>query len=285
MQNTVIVTLDTETTGLQPGFHQLVEVGAIKFRGDEILDEFQALINPERDIPEEVIQIHGITSDMVQDAPHASEVVPAFIEFLGDAPMVAHNAPFDEAFVSFNLQSIGAEQPANPIYDTLILTRKLFPELRSHSLANLGTYLDIEDLPAHRAIADVITTIGIFRQCAKKLEGMGIKTWEQFEDYYGHPHHFDFDKYNISEILPEEFKGIQGVIERGDMLWIEYIANNANRTCRAIVPESIFVREQNFYLNAYCHLRCENRLFRLDRVVRFETMPRGTSLSELQMEG
>jgi DNA polymerase III epsilon subunit family exonuclease len=285
MQNTVFVALDTETTGLQPGFHQLVEIGAIKFRGDEVLDEYQTLINPERDIPEEVVQIHGIRSDMVADAPRAPEVIPALIEFIGDAPLLAHNAPFDESFISFNLQSIGAEQPENPIYDTLIMTRKLFPELRSHSLANLAVYLDIDEMPAHRAIADVITTIGIFKQCVKKLRSMDIKTWEQFREYYGHPHHFDFNKYNISEILPEEFKGIQGVIERGDMLWIEYIANNSNRTCRAIIPESIFVREQNFYLTAFCHLRCENRLFRLDRVVRFETIPRGTDLSGLKMEG
>jgi DNA polymerase III epsilon subunit family exonuclease len=285
MQNTVLVCFDTETTGLQPGFHQLVEIGAVKFKGDEALDEFQSLINPERDIPSEVIDIHGITHDMVCDAPHASEVVPKFMEFAGDAPLIAHNAPFDESFISFNLQNINGEQPPNPIYDTLILARKLYPELHSHSLANLAAYLDIADEPAHRSIPDVLTTVGIFRQCCLKLRTAGIETWEQFTTYYGHPHYFDFAKYNITEILPDEFKLIQTAIERGGKLLIEYIGNNSRFSRRIIVPESIFMRDDNFYLNAFCHLRCENRLFRLDRILQFESLPHNFDPECIDMEG
>jgi len=285
MQNTTFAAFDTETTGLQPGFHQLVEIGAVKFKGDEILDEFHSLINPERDIPPEVIAIHGITHDMVHHAPYASEVVPKFIEFAGDAFLLAHNAPFDESFISFNLQNINGVKPENPIYDTLILTRKLFPELVSHSLRSLAEHLDITDIPAHRSIPDVLTTIGIFRECLLKLNGMGITSFDQFDEFYGEPHYFDFAKYDITDILPEEFKDIQRIIERGDLLVIEYLATGASRTRRAIVPESIFMRDGNFYLNAFCHLRCENRIFRLDRVISFETISKDYDITLIEMIG
>jgi len=285
MQNTTFVAFDTETTGLQPGFHQLVEIGAVKFKGDEILDEFHNLINPERDIPPEVIAIHGITQEMVHGAPYASEVVPKFIEFTGDALLLAHNAPFDESFISFNLQNINGQQPENPIYDTLILTRILFPELVSHSLRSLAEHLDITDIPAHRSIPDVLTTIGIFKECLLKLKGMGVETFKQFDEFYGEPHYFDFAKYDITDILPEEFKDIQRIIERGDLLIIDYLATGAARTRRAIVPESIFMRDGNFYLNAFCHLRCENRIFRLDRVISFETISKDYDLSSIEMIG
>lgn len=285
MQDKIFVAFDTETTGLQPGFHQLVEIGAVKFKGDEFIDQFQSLINPERDIPLEVIDIHGITQDMVIDAPHAIEVVPKFIEFTGDAPLVAHNAPFDESFISFNLQNINGAQPENPIYDTLILTRKLFPELVSHSLRNLAEYLEVSDVPAHRSLPDVLATIGIFNQCVLRLKSEGIETFEQFSEFYGKPHNFDFAKYDISDVLPEEFQDIQGIIERGDLLVIEYLANNSCRTRRAIVPESIFMRDGNFYLNAFCHLRCENRIFRLDRVCSFVTLSKDSDLESIEMIG
>ncbi len=285
MQNITFVAFDTETTGLQPGFHQLVEIGAVRFKGDEIIDEFQSLINPERDIPQEVIEIHGITHDMVYDAPHATEVVPKFMDFVGDTPLIAHNAPFDESFISFNLQNINGSKPPNPIYDTLILARKLFPEITSHSLRSLAQYLEITDIPAHRSIPDVLTTIGIFQQALLRLKAEGITTFKQFSEFYGEPHYFDFAKYDISDILPDEFRDIQGIIERGDMLLIEYIANNAGRTRRAIVPESIFMRDGNFYLNAFCHLRCENRIFRLDRICSMETLSRDVDLDNIEMIG
>lgn len=285
MQEKTLVVFDTETTGLQPGFHQLVEIAAVKFRGNEILDSFESLINPERDIPQEVIDIHGITSETVKNAPYAIEVVPEFISFVGDCPLIAHNAPFDEAFISFNLHGQVGDEPPNPIYDTLILTRKLFPELMSHSLANLVAYLDIADLPAHRAMPDVLATVGLFRQCAMKLRGLGIRTWAEFTQYYGHPHYINFEKYNIADELPEEFKDILRVIERGMMLFIEYVANNAQCTSRVIAPESIFLRDGKFYLNAFCHLRQENRLFRLDRIVKFETLAKGTALEGYEMDG
>ncbi len=285
MQEQILVAVDTETTGLQPGFHQLVEIAAVKFRGNEILDKFESLINPERDIPQEVIDIHGITSDMVKDAPYAIEVVPEFIQFSEDHPLIAHNAPFDESFISFNLHGQCGEEPANSIYDTLILTRKLFPELRSHSLANLATYLDVDDLPAHRAMADVLATVGVFNQCVQRMRGLNVRTWAEFKEYYGHPHYFNFEKYDIAEELPEEFKGILNVIENSQMMYIEYVANNSQPSKRVIVPESIFLRDGNFYLNAFCHLRHENRLFRLDRIEKFETLAKGAVMDGFEMDG
>lgn len=124
------IVLDTETTGFDPKTgDRLIEVGCIEI--EDLLPTgrtFHRLINPERLIPEGAIAVHGITDDKVRDAPKFHQVVDDLLDFIGDAPLIAHNANFDRNFIDFELNRIGrAPPPPTRWIDTLLLAQKRFP--------------------------------------------------------------------------------------------------------------------------------------------------------------
>jgi DNA polymerase-3 subunit epsilon len=129
LTSTTFVVFDTETTGLHPIVHRLVEVGAVRFRLDgHELATFQTLINPQHPIPQDVQQVHGITNAMVRGQPTVEQVIPHFIEFLGvpDTILLAHNAPFALGFLAMALTRLGIAYPLHTLFDTLDMTRRLY---------------------------------------------------------------------------------------------------------------------------------------------------------------
>ena len=121
------IAFDLETTGLHPVSAQIVELGAVRFKGDgEVLGQFQQLVDPRSKIPHIATQIHGITNAMVQGQPTIAEALPEFLEFLGDTPMVmlAHNASFDLGFLSVALCRLRHSFPVHQTLDTCTLARR-----------------------------------------------------------------------------------------------------------------------------------------------------------------
>ena len=124
------VIIDTETTGLEVAEgHRLVSIGCV-----EVLDgrptgaEQEWLINPQRDVPEEASRVHGLTLEALSDKPIFSEIADDVIAFIRDAQLVMHNAPFDMSFLNSELKSCGLSTlAANPVVDTLVLARRMFP--------------------------------------------------------------------------------------------------------------------------------------------------------------
>src|SRR5262249_4594887 len=138
------VSFDVETTGLSPVVARLVEVSGVKFKlSGEIVSTFSSLIDPETPIPPEVSLIHGITDDMVADAPKSAEVIPAFVNWLNEANtvLVAHNAPFDVEFLQVAASRLRLDKPSHCVVDTLPLTRRLLPDAPNHQLKTLVEYL------------------------------------------------------------------------------------------------------------------------------------------------
>jgi DNA polymerase III epsilon subunit family exonuclease len=146
LTNITFVAFDTETTGLQPIVHRLVEVGAVRFRLDgHETSTFQQLIDPHVPIPPEVQRVHGITDAMVWGQPTVEQVIPHFIGFLGapDSILLAHNAPFDLGFLTMALTRLGIAYPPHDVCDTLAIARRLYPTWHSHSLGNVATQLEV----------------------------------------------------------------------------------------------------------------------------------------------
>ncbi len=278
MKTSVFVVFDTETTGLYPGFDQLVEIVACRFKNGELVDKFETLVDPQREIPQEAIAVHGITSDMVEGAPTCEEALGMFFDFIRNDPLIAHNAPFDERFVSFNCHRLGINPTSNPIYDTLQLTRRLFPELQSHGLGSLTAEFSIPHETKHRGLPDVMGTQGVFVECIKRLEQEGIRTWEEFKDWYGSPINFSPENFELLSMLPLEFRPLKEAVERGDRLEVMYEDRASKRTRRIIEPQSMFVAYGNLYLTAYCHLRGANRNFKLERIHAFRVVKTADSL-------
>lgn len=124
------IALDTETTGLDPNTgHRIVEIGCIEMIGGVRSGaEFHTYLNPERDMPEEAERIHGISGKFLQDKPVFAEKVDAFLEFVGDSPLVIHNAGFDMRFINAELGKLGFSPiPMERAIDTVIIARRKFP--------------------------------------------------------------------------------------------------------------------------------------------------------------
>ena len=152
-----IVSLDLETTGLDPTKDAIIEIGAVKFRGDSLQDEYSTLINPGRPIPPFVTHLTKITSAMVADAPTLSSQLATIVEFIGDAPILGHNVRFDIGF--FRQQQA---LTINPLLDTFDLASVLLPSAGRYSLGSLVAELGI-DLPAsHRALDDARATWAVY---------------------------------------------------------------------------------------------------------------------------
>jgi DNA polymerase-3 subunit alpha (Gram-positive type) len=272
MHSSIFVAFDTETTGLYPGFDQIVEIAACRFRNGEVIDTFETLVNPERDIPPEITDIHGIDEEMVRDAPTADVAIRDFLEYIAGDPLIAHNAPFDERFISFNCHKYILDAPGNSLFDTLLLTRRLFPELRCHGLAALTSLFGIPHEVKHRSMPDVMGTRGVFMQCLERLKTRNIQTRQQFETWYGDALYFSPEKYNLLVTLSEEYKPLREAVEQGECMEVIYEDRSGKRTRRTINPQGLYVAYGNLYVTAYCHLREANRNFKLERIHAFRVV-------------
>lgn len=160
------VCLDFETTGLSGSRDQVTEIGAVKVIDGEVVQRFSTLVNPGRPIPPNVVALTGISNDMVEDHPRIHEVLPLFLGFLGELPLVCHNAKFDCKFLERDLLKM-ERIIENPVDDTLRLARIVCPGLPSYKLSYLTDYFSIPQQDAHRAWCDAEATALLYLQLQK----------------------------------------------------------------------------------------------------------------------
>lgn len=151
------IVLDTETTGLDYTREKIIEFAGVRLENGKVTDEFQTLINPMQHIRKSSIAIHGITQDMVKDAPTEEEILPKILEFIGDYPIVAHNAIFDYTFLNEAKLRVMGEKLENPHIDTQAMFKEIAPELESHGLDALTRRFNVELKNHHRAMADAMS--------------------------------------------------------------------------------------------------------------------------------
>lgn len=165
------VVFDLETTGMKPGVNKILEIGAVKIVNNEIEGVFNTLINPEQFIPYYITNITHITNDMVENKAPIEEILPKFVNFIGDLPLIAHNARFDMSFLISNAkkQHIFLN---NPVLDTLYLSRKYNKECDKHNLAYLTNYFNITLDNAHRAYFDALATNQVYKLIKEKYNNL-----------------------------------------------------------------------------------------------------------------
>lgn len=167
---------DVETTGLDSAKDRVVELGLLLFRFDPegaIVEDGQlsSLVNPEGSIPESATAIHGITDLDVSQAPFFGELAEELDGLLADRVLVAHNAPFDEAFLRAEFSRLGRVAREREVADSLVLARLAFPSLRSYALGRAAFALGIEVGTSHRALDDARTCMRLFSRSARVLAG------------------------------------------------------------------------------------------------------------------
>ena len=172
--DTTYCVLDLETTGFSAKTERITEVGIMKYKGGEVLDEFSCFVNPEKHIPQRVTEVTNITDEMVKDAETIDKVFPKVLEFIKGSVIVAHNAGFDVGFLKQNAKRLGYDFDFTTL-DTLSLAKDLFPEYKKYKLGKIADNLGIKVEVAHRALDDVDTTVKVFRVMMKMLEERGAK--------------------------------------------------------------------------------------------------------------
>ena len=175
--------LDLETTGFSAVNEKITEIGIMKVKDGEVLDEFACFVNPEKHIPQRVQEVTNITDEMVADAETIDKVFPKMLEFIGNdknAVLVAHNAGFDIGFLKQNAKVLGYEFDYTYL-DTLSLAKDLFPEYKKYKLGKIADNLGIKVEVAHRALDDVDTTVKVFRVMLDMLDKRGAKKIEDID--------------------------------------------------------------------------------------------------------
>jgi len=163
MENEVVV-LDFETTGLSSDYDRIIEVGAAIVKGEEVIDTFSALCDPGVFIPSFITSLTGITNSMVAGMPAPEEVMTDFCDFLGDRPVLAHNASFDSRFLRAEMARIDVSVE-NPFLCTMLLARRLIHDTMDHKLGTLKHYINFKEKDGHkdhRALDDVEITVSLW---------------------------------------------------------------------------------------------------------------------------
>lgn len=145
---------------------KIIEIGGVGILNLKLKEDdfFQSFVNPWIPIPSEITLLNGITDEMVKNARGISEVLPEFLDFLKDSPIIAHNAEFELKFLNFYSEKLGLGKIKNRVFDTLTLSKEIFPNEKSHSLNKLLERLEIpfHKQKRHRSIEDAILTAKAF---------------------------------------------------------------------------------------------------------------------------
>lgn len=157
-----IVVLDTETTGLDHKTEKLIEIAACKMVNGEVTETFTSLVNPQKPIRYSSFLIHNISEEMVQDAPTIEEVLPKFLEFVGDHTYVAHNAIFDYSFINEAMKAVYGKRFTNNRVDTFEMYRAVFPDESSHGLSALLKRFGFDPEVIHRALDDAMALAKVY---------------------------------------------------------------------------------------------------------------------------
>ena len=175
--------LDTETTGLSPeGGGKICEVAISVSKAGQPVEEFSTLINPGMPMHPDVIAIHGITNEMVKDAPKFAEVLPKLLGVLDNCVLVAHNADFDLSFLQYEFEQCGMHFPKYPVIDTLKLARKS-GRFERNRLGYIAQQLGINCDGWHRAMADTKMAQQILYYFLMELSKQGVTTLEQLYEF------------------------------------------------------------------------------------------------------
>lgn len=175
---------DIETTGFSARNDKIIEIGAVKIKDGKVIDRFSELINPERHIPDKIIELTGITDHMLENSNTIENILPEFIKFIGNSVLVAHNSDFDMSFIRTKLDQLNGSRIQNPVIDTLKLARTLYPDMKNHKLNTIAKHLDISLDNHHRAVDDSEATAEILIKMINKVkEEEGIEYLSELNEH------------------------------------------------------------------------------------------------------
>ena len=235
--DTEFVAFDIETTGLNAQNDRMTEIGAIRFSGGTVLDTFSTFVDPERPIPPDITQLTGIRDSDVAGAPSEEEAMRRFIEYIGDRPIVAHNAHFDVGFMTAAALRHGLK--FSPVFlDTLALSQALLPELKRFKLDIVSNHLGLPQFNHHRATDDAMGVARIMEKFLPMLQQQGAKTLDDIEALYHSLRRTDMGKTYHMILLVKNRKGLKNLYEMVSQSYLKYFHRNP------VVPKSLLIQHR-----------------------------------------
>ena len=257
-----VIALDLETTGLSPLCDRIIELSAIKLTPKGI-STFDQLINPQIPISEITIKIHGITDEMVKNEPTIGEVLPGFVTFMEDLPLIGHNAKFDIGFIVFNMHHLGLTPSNNKVFCSCQFSRAIFKAMPNHKLGTLAEKLGIA-LKHHEAFDDACASLRIFAKglVAVKNEqkelAQGLKESQLFLLS-------DFIQNNEWE-LPERLKLIGDCVGEQKIIELLYSGGSHKGIFRPVRPIGLLPMPGGPVLYGHCLLSNTYKSFSLSKI-------------------
>lgn len=256
------VAFDTETSGAYPVGFEVVEFGAVKWKAGKVIDRYQTLLKPSRLMSDFIIGIHGITNEMVADAPLMKDKVHEIRDFFSGSLLMAHHAPFDMGFMALEFEKAGIEFPQEPVLCTSLLARKLIHETVNHKLQTLVKFFGFDAGAAHRASDDARNCLDVGIKCFERLgpkataadliKAVGVRL--QWSDYI---------------MLGSDDKVVQHIIEciqQEQPIQFQYASVGKSNETRSATPIGIVRNPDGDYMMARCHRDNAQKRFYLSKI-------------------
>ena len=230
------VVFDIETTGLNSHTNKIIEIGAVKIKAGRIIDRYSQLINPGISIPYHITEITSITNEQVANQPKIDEVIGKFVEFIGDAVLVAHNAPFDMGFIKRDIKEYLNIDLESSVIDTLQMARDLFPDFKKYGLGDLNKSLGLALEKHHRAVDDSQATANMFIIFLEKYKEKGIEYLKDINKGF----EVNVKKQSLKNIMvqvktQEGLKNMYKLVSEGH---IKYFGNKKARIPKSVLKEN-----------------------------------------------
>ncbi len=257
---TTYVVFDLETTGFNAGgADSIIEIGAVKINNGEIIDRFDELINPGRKLPAKITELTNITDDMLKDKDNEENTVKKFKEWVGDLPMVAHNAKFDVSFIVMAHSKYNLGEFKNTVIDTLELSRALDTGYARHSLSALVKRYDVpwDESAHHRGDYDAEGTALVFHKMLKKLVSRNFETIKDLDKLVSKD---EIHKYGSSyhvNILAKNKTGLKNLFKIISLANTKYLYKTPR-----ILRSEIEKHREGLLIGSGCY---ESEIFRLAR--------------------
>ncbi len=229
------VVYDLETMGLNSHAGEIIEIGAVKIQGTRIIDTFAEFVNPMKPIPEKIQELTGIDNSMVASAPTIKVILPKFMEFIGDATLVAHNAKFDIGFLKRDCNKYLNLDYKPALIDTLQWSRDLLPDLRGYGLKTVTKALDVSLDNHHRAVDDSQATARVFVKFLEMFLEKGAKKLNELDGIF--PVNIQKQSTNNIVLLVKNTKGLQHLYRLTSEGHLNYYGGKKPRIPRSLVEE------------------------------------------------
>ena len=256
-----IVAFDTETSGAFPLEAEVIELGAVKWFKGEVIGKFQTLLKPSKELQPDNIRIHGITNEMVSDAPLMNTEISKFCEFIDNSVLLAHHAPFDLGFLAVAIEKNSLRFPHNLNLCSSLLSRALLTTT-NHKLQTLIKELNLVGGEAHRAYDDSFACLQVLLKSLEKLDGdlslervLGIQKKD-----------LNWKNYLVYSSNNEKILALAKAIERQKSISIIYEGGQTKGKTRPIKPLGMVRNPDGDYIQAECGIDLQRKRFYLKKI-------------------